>query len=332
MSHSVSFVERSIKLCPCLRGSTIRVSIVYLIVHLFLNQSPRRVYGAAAFHIPADFDDTFVNIGMGALLASYSATNHSSLPFQTWMKYNENFTKAMAALKKYAYRPHSGNLDNGMVDTRTYFYIREYLHEMEAEKRQGAFVLTWALNLTEDNKTLDNYAMPFNTNNIDLTVSSNVVYGLTAAVLGGMGDPKQWFDEDVQMIYENTTDLLAWGIERNFSSRPDIALTYYPSVYNFYWFTARTLNLIQSYMASHHGSLPFPVLGTVKDRLLDVMKNTVSPKVVKMATPDQQNATVYFDDFMGNDDRDIRGKVKNCELEGWREGSERKKERGGVGE
>ena len=217
----------------------------------------------------------------------------------------------MAVLKKYAYRPHSGTLDSGMVDPRTFFYIREYLYQMEAENKKGAFVVTWALNLTEDKETVDNYAMPFNTNNIDLTVSSNVIYGLTSAVLAGLGNPKEWFDVDIQMIYENTTDLLAWEIERNFSGRPDIALTYYPLVLNFYWFTARTLNLIQSYEESHNGDLPFPVLNTVKDRLLDVMQNVVTPTVVKMATVGKQNTTVYFDEFLGNNDRDAFGRVQS---------------------
>lgn len=267
-----------------------------------------------AFRIPADFDDTFVNLGLGALLSRYAAANHSSTPYLTWSKNNPNLTQAMAVLKKYAYRPHSGKLDNGMVDPRTFLYIRDFLYEMEAEGKTGAFVVTWALNFTEDKEMQGNYVMPFNTNNIDLTVSTNVVYGLTSAALEGLGDPKTWFNPEVQMIYENTTNLLAWAIERNFSGRPDIALTYYPSVLNFYWFTARTLNLIRSY----DGELPFAVIGRVKERLLDVMQNAVSPTVLKMAITDQQEqgATVYFDDFLGNDDRDFFGKKekKTCTM------------------
>ena len=193
-----------------------------------------------------------------------------------------------------------------MVDTRTFLYIKEFLYQMEAEGRRGAFVVTWALNFSEDKKTQDTYAMPFNTNNIDLTVSANVIYGLTSAVLRGLGDPKEWFDLEVQMIYENTTNLLAWAIERNFSGRPDIALTYYPSVLNFYWFTARTLNLIQTYGAE----LPFSVIGTVKEKLVDVMQNVVSPAVLKMAVDNQKDATIFFEEFLGSNDRDLLGKFE----------------------
>ena len=226
------------------------------------------------------------------------------------MKNNTNFIQVISLLKKYAYRPQSGTLDNGMVDPRTFLYLREYLYEMQAANRTGAFVVTWAQNLTEDRVTHDSYAMPFNTNNIDLTVSSNVIYGLTAAVLGGLGNPTKWFDAEVQMIYENTTDLIVWEIERNFSSRPDIALTYYPSVFNFYWFTARTLNLIQSYSVRHGGVLPpFPVLGRVKERLSVAMRSIVTPTVLKIATPDEQSGTVYFDEFLGGNDRTTFGKI-----------------------
>ena len=178
---------------------------------------------------------------------------------------------------------------------------------MEAANKTGAFVVTWMLNLSEDRKTHDNYGMPFNTNNIDLTVSSNVIYGLTSAILAGLGDPGEWFDTEVQMIYENTTDLIAWEIERNFSSHPDIALTYYPSVLNFYWFTARTLNLIQGHMTRHNGVLPFPVLGRVKERLNVALRNVVTPTVLKMATVDEQGASIYFDEFLGGSDRNILG-------------------------
>ena len=273
-----------------------------------------RESSAAAFHIPADFDDIFVNLGFGTLLLNYAnQTNHLQALFQTWLKNNTNFVEAVALLKKYAYRPQSGTLDSGMVDPRTFLYLREYLYQMEAANRTGAFAVTWALNLSEDRETHDSYAMPFNTNNIDLTVCSNVVYGLTAAVLARLGDPgpEEWFDAEIQMIYENTTDLIVWAIEQNFSGRPDIALTYYPSVFNFYWFTTRTLNLIQSYSARHDGVLPpFPVLGRVKERLLVAMRNVVTPTVLKMATQDEQGATACFDEFLGGNDRTILGEKK----------------------
>ena len=44
----------------------------------------------------------------------------------------------------------------------------------------------------------------------------------------------------LQQIYLNTTSLIAHEIVNNFTGRPDLALTYYPSKYEFYWFVSRT--------------------------------------------------------------------------------------------
>ena len=58
-----------------------------------------------------------------------------------------------------------------------------------------------------------------NINNADLTVSNNVVYGITVAVLTQLEGSETWFDNtNLQMIYENSSSLLAWEIERNFSN------------------------------------------------------------------------------------------------------------------
>ena len=73
------------------------------------------------------------------------------------------------------------------------------------------------------------------------------------------GQGVNWFNDEVRVIYENTTSMIAWFIQRNFSDRPDLALTYYPSVFNFYWFTARSLNLLKTHKLKY-GSLPYPVM------------------------------------------------------------------------
>ena len=55
-----------------------------------------------AFHIPADFDDTFVNIGLGSLLKEKSRSFPKS--FSTWSERNSNLHSVFPILKKYAYR------------------------------------------------------------------------------------------------------------------------------------------------------------------------------------------------------------------------------------
>jgi hypothetical protein len=55
-----------------------------------------------AFRIPPDFDDTFVNIGLGSLLSLFREDFPDG--FQTWTKQNSNLTSVFEKVKKYAYR------------------------------------------------------------------------------------------------------------------------------------------------------------------------------------------------------------------------------------
>jgi len=88
-----------------------------------------RIVSFDAFKIPADFDDTFVNIGFGSLLAKYSVI--SSGPYQAWRSKNSKFVQAFEALKLYVYRPLSGNIDSDLIDPRTFYYLREYLYSVQ---------------------------------------------------------------------------------------------------------------------------------------------------------------------------------------------------------
>ena len=229
---------------------------------------PFRVDAIGAFYIPADFDDTFVNIGFGSLLKNYQSV--SQQPYLSWLSNNTNSVQsAVKALKEYSYKPFNSSSGNSYIDPRTYFYLRKFLQKSQGTG-QLSLVTTWIESLNESRANYyKKYRMPFNINNVDLTVSVNVLYGLTAAVLSDMQDPNSWFDEEAQMIYLNTTSLVMYEISNNFSSRPDLALTYYPSVFNFYWFTSRILNLLNSY-----DQLPYPVMQTVREMMRSTMSES----------------------------------------------------------
>ena len=230
--------------------------------------------------------------------------------YQLWKSKNMKNVEAMIALKKYPYKPFTNDSNANFIDTRTFFYIRDYLYEVQQNNLLSAsFATTWVHNINEDKVTYEDVAMPFHANNIDLTVSTNVVYGLSSTLLIA-NDSATWFDAELQMVYENTTDLIAWLIERNFSSRPDLALTYYPSIYNFYWFTARTLNLLRSYTVQH-GALPYSVMERVMNRLSAALRGAATHDIVANAKMDEEGL-VYFDDFLGDNDRDIFGKSIIC--------------------
>lgn len=67
--------------------------------------------------------------------------------------------------------------------------------------------------------------MPFNVNNVDVTVSANAIYGITSASISNINNFRSLFVEstDLQQIYLNTTKFISWAIKSNFSGRPDLA-------------------------------------------------------------------------------------------------------------
>ena len=61
----------------------------------------------------------------------------------------------------------------------------------------------------------------------------------------------------LQMMYLNTTKVLSSQIKSNVSGHFQLGMIYYASVSQFYWFTSRTLALLER--TSLHGDLPHPV-------------------------------------------------------------------------
>ncbi|XP_076462140.1 uncharacterized protein LOC143294648 [Babylonia areolata] len=257
-----------------------------------------------AFHIPPDFDDTFVNLGLGALLKDLGQEFPGALDL--WASQNSNLTSALDTLKRYAYRPFSQDQNVNTIDTRTYYYIRHFLQEAQARKEDIALVPTWVQNLDEARK---NYyrgvAMPFQMNNVDVTVSANAIYGLTASVLSGSLQASVLTDPAIQQVYVNTSAMVASQINHGLYERPDIELTYYPSVLEFYWFVARTLSRMES--AALSAPLP-PAMQEVHQLLKPALEGSMSSDVVGKARRLTQDM-LYFDDFLGDGDVDRHNKT-----------------------
>lgn len=49
----------------------------------------------------------------------------------------------------------------------------------------------------------------------------------------------------MRKIIRDVTDLLVYVIEDAIKRRPDLILMYYPSKYDFYWFVARIIGLVE---------------------------------------------------------------------------------------
>ncbi|XP_067659668.1 uncharacterized protein [Haliotis asinina] len=250
-----------------------------------------------AFRIPPDFDDTFVNLGLGALLTDLK----SSFPNEQaqWSLDNANLSSIFDALKHYAYRPFSNESRVNTIDPRTYFYLRKFLEKAGSSGQDVALVSTWIQDIDE---TRYMYArgdvMPFNINNVDVTVSANTIYGITSAILTGLLHPKILDDVDVQKIYLNTTSMLIYEINSNMTDRRDLALTYYPSLFEFYWFVARTAFLINTKIRT--GPLPHQLLYQVGADLTSVLRGAMTQAILVAGR--SQGDTMYFDDFLGDGD------------------------------
>jgi len=255
------------------------------------------------FHIPADADDTFVNMGLGSLLQKYK---YHDTVYSKWLQANPHISNPIKKLLQYSYQPFGYNLNNSIIDPRSYFYLRNFLYENEKLGNTDLKLPpTWMISFYKNILLVDKEVrMPFNLNNIDLTVSANVLYGITAAVLSNMDNPDFWFDAEVQTLYQNIIDMITYELQSNLSSRPDLALTYYPSKYVFYWFTSRTLQLLKA----SDQPLMYAIMEKASRDLESLLRGNFTDALIKSAVHDK-SGLVFYDDFLGNGDKDLFGNV-----------------------
>ncbi|CAF1236922.1 unnamed protein product [Adineta steineri] len=251
------------------------------------------------FEIPPDFDDTYLNIGLGVQLKLLQ-DKYPSI-YSRWLQTNSNMKKLIDLTLQYAYRPFSQDSDKNTIDPRTYYWLRDFIRD----NPQAIIVTTWAQNLTEVKKIAHRgIRMPFNLNNVDVTVSANVLYGITSAIIYDLLDFKNYFTQDMETLYLSTGSLIAWSIKNSMKDRPDLAQVYYPSHYNFLWYGSRSLFLLE--LARHQNkSLP-DVLNRVYTVLSDVYRNDVVKYFQEHVRLDKSS----YDDFLGTNDTNLFDKLE----------------------
>ena len=173
-----------------------------------------------------------------------------------WFKNNSNYEELFLRLKKTSYRPFSGNSTNphvnnsDIIDPRTYYVLRKFL-EMKKEMNQDLILpTTWILTLEEQKKFHPLVSMPFSVNNVDLNVATNFLFGITNLVLHHPNRTyiENIFDDEMQKMYSDTVELLTFSINQDIISwRPDLALLYYPSIFDFYWLTSRVYSTLKNH-------------------------------------------------------------------------------------
>ncbi|KAL6071613.1 E3 ubiquitin-protein ligase SopA [Balamuthia mandrillaris] len=275
-----------------------------------------------AFYLPCDFDDSAANIAVGALLKHHQQCYPEA--FDAWNKGNNNLTAFAEKIKRYSYQPFSKNLDNNAIDPRTYYFMHEYLEQKQNQAKQRGevpdvrLVATWSLSLSETTKMAPIPGMPGNINNVDASVAANTIYGITTALLFNLsssspskgGNNDEWFDKELQQIYQDSAEYVRWTITSGqMVKRPDIGLLYYPSLYDHYWFIARLVFLLDTSSPSSVKALyaRFPVVQRVKNMFEEVMSSAGTKQLISLATVEEGNGYIYWDDFLGDGDIDIFG-------------------------
>eukprot|EP01120_Amphizonella_sp_Union-15-10_P013124 TRINITY_DN6057_c0_g1_i1.p1 TRINITY_DN6057_c0_g1~~TRINITY_DN6057_c0_g1_i1.p1 ORF type:complete len:627 (-),score=103.35 TRINITY_DN6057_c0_g1_i1:45-1925(-) len=248
----------------------------------------------SAFIIPPDTDDSSCNLALGALLSR--SKDRFSDSWNVWYSENSNFSSLAREYVLYSYKPFATDLDDNEIDPRTYFWLKDFIW---LENAPLYLVATWLQDISEDRKEFSGVKMPFNCNNVDLSVSANTIFGLSSTLVEKIGNPEQWFNRPLQKLYNDTGRMLGWAIKSGaVLSRPDLALLYYPPIYDFYWFVSRTVFLL-----NNEPTLPFSVMLDVRDYLTNAMRNEGTQQLISSSQLDSKNQDwSYWDDFLGDGD------------------------------
>lgn len=211
-------------------------------------------------------------------------------------------------------------MNKNFIDTRTYFFLRNFILDAVKENRPVSLITTWIQNIDEQRKLFDKrVSMPFNLNNVDVTVGANSIYGITAGSIYNVNGFTESFLKSPKMIqtYLNTTRFIAWAINSNFTSRPDLAQVYYPSKFNFMWYASRTLFLIENQLQNNQQQLIGDlqrILAEAKGYLQVAFENRVSNLLLATAIKDSVD-TAYFVDFLGLNDTNVFDKPSPSDVE-----------------
>jgi hypothetical protein len=180
--------------------------------------------------IPADFNDSFVNLGIGGALSQLQAVYPDQ--YRKWRTLNSDMAGLADLTLKYAYRPFDSDSSKNMIDPRSYFYARTFILKAAKKNRTVSLITTWVQNINEQRQLQPKcVSMPFNLNNVDLAVIANSLYGITSAALFNLNNFSHVFlgSSDLIATYLNSTKFICSIIQTNFTSRPDLATMYYPS-------------------------------------------------------------------------------------------------------
>ncbi|KAF2076254.1 hypothetical protein CYY_002432 [Polysphondylium violaceum] len=268
-----------------------------------------------AFHIPSDADDSGCNLGLGQVLVNLPNSSQFASTIATWKQSNANITTLFDTYSKYAYRPFSPILDQNSIDPRSYYVLQDFLTSWKESNRDLQSLLlptTWFESMSEQKNTFPDLQMPFNVNNVDFSVATNTLFGIASALYqlqleaGNSDILDEIFTQDIQNLCLSTAYLIENVVTSQIVyNRSDLALLYYPSIYDFTWFVSRTVFFLQEFelAASNSNDIVFPnTLIQVLSILNPVVENLMTNQLVERLNVDAKSGGTYWDDFLGDGD------------------------------
>jgi len=261
------------------------------------------------FSIPADADDTGCNLALGTKLLHLK--DAFPLSADLWETANNNLGSVFDYYVKYSYRPFSADSSANIIDSRTYFWIHDFLNELGQNKspqdlQSLAFISTWFQSLAEIRvKNGEGTRIPFNLNNVDVSVAANSFFGISSHLIMHPETSATIMSDDLRELLDSTCSLLEHVLEKDIlHKRGDLALLYYPPVYDFYWFVSRAVHVIESHLFDSHPFHAF--LSSISSRLSKAMRKYGMEQIFNSASTEHDSFTgktySYWDDFLGNSD------------------------------
>ena len=99
---------------------------------------------AERHNFPPDVTSSFANLALGAVLLLGSYSDQLSLVFQEWSLYNANFSRLIQHAGQFSYRPLSADVNGSVIDSRTYFSIRQFLYRRNRTVLENdLFITNW---------------------------------------------------------------------------------------------------------------------------------------------------------------------------------------------
>ena len=252
----------------------------------------------SAFKIPADADDTgcSMTVGMKLLHAQHAFPTSS----EVWQRANNDREyRVFSLFQKYSYRPFaSDNYQASSIDPRTFLWIRKFLYSLPEERRGQDFALitTWLQSIGEVEKQQFYRKMPFNVNNVDVSVTANALYGITNTLLE-KADALDFFDTTMQSMYTDNVDLLVFVIQnRIVIDYSSLALLYYPPKFAFFWFVARLVHLLEERVSEQSPGF----LQDAKAKLTTAMQDYATKDIMGLARG--HDTFIFWEDFLGQGD------------------------------